>query len=128
MAADQARQLEAQKAQLEAQRPAVAFVETYMSDTNYVMSVRELAKVLRQKERALVKFLLAQKILIRNSRKRLEPYARTSNYCVIMPIENKKTGHTGDQVMFNRAGQLHVSSLLDNQRIQQPGLALRGGA
>lgn len=127
LALEQARQLEAQKAQLEAQRPAVSFVEAYVSERDYVMSIRELAKVLRQKERALVKFLLDQKILIRNARKRLEPYARVSHYCVIMPIENKKTGHTGDQVMFSRAGQMHVAKLLDNQQIKQPGLALRGG-
>ncbi len=64
LAADQAEQLEAQRQQLEQQRPAVEFVSQYVAGTG-LMGVREVAKLLKANERAFVAWLERHGVMYR---------------------------------------------------------------
>lgn len=64
LAADQAEQLEAQRAQIEQQRPAVEFVERFVDSTG-TLGMRQVAKVLKANERVFVAWLEARGIMYR---------------------------------------------------------------
>lgn len=74
LAADQAEQLEAQRAQIEQQRPAVEFVGRYVDGTG-LMGVRQVAKLLKANERDFVAWLEACGVMYRLAG-RLAPMAR----------------------------------------------------
>lgn len=64
LAADQAEQLDAQRLQIEQQRPAVEFVAHYVDGTG-TLGVRQVAKTLRANERQLVSWLLERGVMYR---------------------------------------------------------------
>lgn len=64
LAADQAEQLDGQRLQIEAQRPAVEFVERFVDSTG-TLGVRQVAKLLKANERDFVAWLEARGIMYR---------------------------------------------------------------
>jgi phage antirepressor YoqD-like protein len=64
LAADQAEQLEAQRLQLEHQRPAVEFVDRFV-DSAGLMGVRQVAKLLKANEREFVAWLEQRGVMYR---------------------------------------------------------------
>ena len=117
LAADQHDRIEAQLAQLEAQRPAVEFVSAYVDDAELTISRRELAKLLRIKETELRALLLSARICYVNARDELLPFAdhERCGRVGMKPYVNKKTGHAGHQLFFSRKGHLFVASKLEVQ-------------
>ncbi len=118
LALEQAKQIEAQRAQLEAQRPAVEFVSAYVDDTELTISRRELAKLLRIRERELRALLLSAKVCYPNARGALLPFAdqEACGRVGMKPYVNQKTGHAGSQLFFSRKGHIHVAAKLAESR------------
>jgi prophage antirepressor-like protein len=118
LALDQAKQIEAQNAQLEAQRPAVDFVSAYVDDSELTISRRELAKLLRIKERELRALLLSAKVCYPNARGALLPFAdqEACGRVGMKPYVNARTGHAGSQLFFSRKGHIHIAARLAESR------------
>lgn len=65
LAAEQAETIEAQAAQLEAARPAMAFVDSYVAATTGSKGFREVCKLLKANESEFREFLIERKIMYR---------------------------------------------------------------
>jgi phage antirepressor YoqD-like protein len=63
LAAEQAETIEAQAAQLESAKPAVAFVDSYVASATGSKGFREVCKLLKANETEFREFLLAKKIM-----------------------------------------------------------------
>ena len=118
LALDQAKQIESQQQQLEAQKPAVEFVNRYIDESELTISRRELAKLLDLKEPELRKFLLDEGICYVNARNDLIPYAEheRAGRCGLRPYVNQKTKHAGHQLFFTRKGHLYIADRLRKSR------------
>jgi prophage antirepressor-like protein len=118
LALEQAKQIEAQRAQIEAQRPAVEFVLAYVDDAELTISRRELAKLLRIKERELRALLLSAKVCYPNARGALLPFAdqESCGRVGMKPYVNARTGHAGSQLFFSRKGHIHIAAKLAESR------------
>ncbi len=67
LAAEQAETIEAQAAQLEQAKPAVAFVDSYVTSTTGAKGFREVCKLLKANEAKFREFLIDKKIMYRLS-------------------------------------------------------------
>lgn len=97
LAAEQAETIEAQAAQLEIAKPAVAFVESYVASTTGSKGFREVCKLLKANESEFREFLLDKKIMYRlnGAWTPHAPHLDAGRFEV-------KTGTKGDHV-FNQA-------------------------
>lgn len=75
-------------------------------DRNLLTSFRETAKQLEVKERAFVKFLLAQKYIYRDKKGKLMPYADKNNGLFeVKECYNEKTQWSGTQTLVTPKGR-----------------------
>lgn len=103
LAAEQAERLEEQQRQLEAQRPAVEFVASFV-EAKATKSIREVAKVLGLKERGFVAQLEADGVLFRQSG-RLLPSAEHQHMGLFeVKTGEAANGHVYTQPRFTPAG------------------------
>lgn len=110
LAADQAEKLEIQQKQLEHQKPAVEFVERYV-EARSAKSLREVAKVLGQKEREFVNWLIEEKILFRQSGNLL-PFASYHHKGYFTVKTGETNGHAFQQTRFTPQGIAWISKRL----------------
>lgn len=109
-AADQAEKLEIQQKQLEHQKPAVEFVERYV-EARSAKSLREVAKVLGQKERGFINWLIEEKILFRQSGNLL-PFANYHHKGYFTVKTGETNGHAFQQTRFTPQGIAWISKRL----------------
>lgn len=103
LAADQAEELERQQAQLEAQKPAVEFVEKYTDSTGLV-SLTQAAKDLQFKPRAFTKALEESGYLYRTGGA-LTPYQRYLDQGLFAMVVGEKGGHGYSQTKITTKGK-----------------------
>lgn len=103
LAADQAEELERQQAQLEAQKPAVEFVERYTDSTGLV-SLTQAAKDLQFKPRAFTRALEASGYLYRTGGA-LTPYQKYLDQGLFAMVNGEKGGHGYSQTKVTTKGK-----------------------
>lgn len=103
LAADQAEELERQQAQLEAQKPAVEFVERYTDSTGLV-SLTQAAKDLQFKPRAFTRALEDSGYLYRSGGA-LTPYQRYLDQGLFQLVNGEKGGHGYSQTKITTKGK-----------------------
>lgn len=102
LAADLADKVQEQMMQLEAQRPAVEFVERYV-EARSTKSLREVAKVLGLKEREFIQRLENEQILFRQSGNLL-PFAQYQHRGLFDVKTGESNGHAFQQTRFTPEG------------------------
>jgi phage antirepressor YoqD-like protein len=102
LAAKQAEQIEQQQALLEQQKPAVEFVERYV-EAHSSKSIREVAKVLGEPERAFIAWLIDTDVLFRQSGNLL-PHANYQHKGYFDVKTSQKNGHAFTQTRFTPEG------------------------
>lgn len=102
LAADQAEELERQRAELQEARPAAEFVERYV-EAKANQPIRMVAKVLGMKEKDFVDFLLTSKIMYR-LRGKLTPAAEHIEAGRFEVKAGEAHGHAFTQATFTPAG------------------------
>lgn len=113
VALDQAEKLEAAEQKLIEQQPKVEFVDRYVDDSEFRISIRELSKLLCMGERDCTAFLVGHDILYRNARSILLPHREQileRNAAVKTWMDGRACGH---RTFFSRKGHLHVAELLE---------------
>lgn len=114
LAAEQTEKLEAAEKKIQEQQPKVEFVDRYVDDNEFRISIRELAKLLCMGERDCVSFLIGSNVLYRNQRKVLLPHFRQvelRHAAVKTYVDGRICGH---QTFFSRKGHLYVAGLLED--------------
>jgi prophage antirepressor-like protein len=114
LAAEQTDKLEAAEKKIQEQQPKVEFVDRYVDDNEFRISIRELAKLLCMGERDCVAFLIGSSVLYRNQRKVLLPHFRQvelRHAAVKTYVDGRICGH---QTFFSRKGHLYVAGLLED--------------
>lgn len=103
LAADQAEELERQQAQLQAQKPAVEFVERYTDSTGLV-SLTQAAKDLQFKPRAFTRALEESGYLYRSGGA-LTPYQKYLDQGLFAMVNGEKGGHGYSQTKVTTKGK-----------------------
>ena len=117
LAADQQETIQAQAAQIEAQKPAVLFVERYVHSTGN-MGFRQVAKLLKIKENEFRAFLHNKRIMYRLGSVWM-PYANhidAGRFYVTAGISH--TDHTFNNAKFTPKGVEWISDLLNSQAVE----------
>lgn len=102
LAAEQAEQIEAQQLQLEAQRPAVEFVDRFV-EVKSAKGFREVAKILGVKEREFIASLAADKIIFKQGSNWL-PMAEHQHAGRFTVKTGEANGHAFHQCRFTPDG------------------------
>lgn len=102
LAAEQAEQIEAQQLQLEAQRPAVEFVDRFV-EAKSAKGFREVAKILGVKEREFIAGLAADKIIFKQGANWL-PMAEHQHAGRFTVKTGEANGHAFHQCRFTPDG------------------------
>ena len=102
LAAEQAEQIEAQQIQLEAQRPAVEFVDRYV-EAKSCKGFREVAKILGVKERAFIADLADRKVIFKQGSNWL-PMAEHQHAGYFEVKTGESNGHAFHQCRFTPDG------------------------
>ena len=102
LAAQQAEQIEQQQLLIEQQRPAVEFVDRYV-EARATKGIREVAKILGQKEKEFVADLIDRGILFRQGRALL-PYASYQHKGYFEVKTGEQHGHAFHQTKFTPSG------------------------
>lgn len=102
LAADQQERLEAQAKELEAARPAVAFLDNYV-EAKSTQAIRTVAKVLGAKEKAFISWLVEEGVLFRQSG-RLMPSAEYQHSGFFEVKTGESNGHAFAQTRFTPGG------------------------
>lgn len=110
LAADLADKVEQQQKQLEAQKPAVEYLERYV-EAKSTKSLREVAKVLGIKERDFMAQLVADGILFRQSGYLL-PFATYQHRGLFEVKTGEVNGHAYHQTRFTPAGIAWIAKRL----------------
>lgn len=113
LAAEQAEQIERQKAQIEQQKPAVAFLENYV-EAKSTKSLREVAKVLGVKEREFIAMLERDGILFRQSGSLL-PLAHYHHKGLFEVKTGEANGHAYHQTRFTPEGIAWIAKRIGEQ-------------
>lgn len=123
LAADQAEQIQQQQAVIERQRPAVAFVESYVKAGNS-LGIRKVVKLLGVKEREFIARLIGAKVLFRQSGD-LMPYAEFTGEA--RGLFDVKTGNKNDhdwtQTRFTPKGVVWIAWKLYKRRMSEAEVA-----
>lgn len=102
LAAQQAEKIEEQQKLIEQQKPAVEFVDRYV-ESHATKGIREVAKILGQKEKEFVAYLIERKVLFRQGRALL-PYAHYQHCGYFEVKTGEKHGHAFHQTRFTPSG------------------------
>ena len=102
LAADQAEQIEAQQAQIEAQRPAVEFVDRFV-EAKSAKGFREVAKILGVREREFIADLADRKIIFKQGSNWL-PMAEHQHAGYFEVKAGEANGHAFHQTRFTPEG------------------------
>lgn len=102
LAADQQERLEAQTKELEAARPAVAFLDKYV-EAKSTQAIRTVAKVLGAEERDFIAWLIEEGVLFRQSG-RLMPTAEYQHSGHFEVKTGEANGHAFSQTRFTPGG------------------------
>lgn len=102
LAAEQAEQIEAQQAQLEAQRPAVEFVDRFV-EAKSAKGFREVAKILGVREREFIADLADRKIIFKQGSNWL-PMAEHQHAGYFEVKAGEANGHAFHQTRFTPEG------------------------
>jgi phage antirepressor YoqD-like protein len=115
LAAEQAEQIEAQQLQLEAQKPAVEFVDRFV-EAKSAKGFREVAKIMGIPERKFIADLAENKIIFKQGSNWL-PYAHHQALGRFTVKTGDSNGHAFHQCRFTPAGIAWVAQLFsqDNQ-------------
>mgnify|MGYP003451140175 FL=1 len=113
LAADQQETIQAQAAQIEAQKPAVLFVERYVHSTGN-MGFRQVAKLLRIKENDFRAFLQDNSIMYRLGGEWVA-YAQhiAAGRFVTKTVTNQQNGHAYNGALFTPKGVQWIAGLLE---------------
>ena len=113
LAADQQETIQAQAAQIEAQKPAVLFVERYVHSTGN-MGFRQVAKLLRIKENDFRAFLQDNSIMYRLGGEWVA-YAQhiAAGRFVTKTGTNQQNGHAYNGALFTPKGVQWIAGLLE---------------
>lgn len=103
LAADQAEELEAQRRQLEQQRPAVEFVSHYVDGTG-MMGVRQVAKLLKANERDFVAWLLEHDVMYRLAGRLTPMAAHLAAGRFVVKTGRADNGHAFTEARFTPKG------------------------
>jgi phage antirepressor YoqD-like protein len=102
LAAEQAEQIEAQQLQLEAQKPAVEFLDRYV-EAKSAKGIREVAKVLGIKERQFIEMLESNGVMFRQGGNLL-PMAQYQHSGYFEVKTGESNGHAYLQTRFTPEG------------------------
>ena len=110
----QAIELAAQQAQLEAQRPAVEFVDRFV-EAKSAKGLREVAKILGVREREFIADLADRKIIFKQGRDWL-PFAEHQHAGRFEVKTGEANGHTFAQTRFTPEGIAWLAKRYSNQQ------------
>lgn len=111
MAADQAERIDAQQKEIEHQRPAVEFFDSYVDSTG-LKGFREVAKLLGANEVRFRKFLSASKVMyLLNEEWTAYQHQIGAGRFTVRTGTSKHSGHTFNRAMFTPKGVEWIASL-----------------
>lgn len=114
LAADQAEQIEAQQAQIEAQRPAVEFVDRFV-EAKSAKGFREVAKILGVREREFIADLADRRIIFKQGSNWL-PMAEHQHAGYFEVKAGEANGHAFHQTRFTPEGIAWIAKRYSNQQ------------
>lgn len=128
LAAEQAETIEAQAAQLEQAKPALAFVDNYVVRSTGSLSFRAVAKLIGAKENAFRDFLKSEKIMYQlgGAWHAYAPHLDAGRFEVRTGTTAdgiEKTGRAYTQTMFTPKGVSWIAGEWAKYQISKPGAA-----
>lgn len=119
LAAEQAEQIEAQQLQIEAQKPAVEFLDRYV-EAKSAKGIREVAKVLGIKERQFIEFLETNGVMFRKSGNLL-PMAQYQHSGYFEVKTGESNGHAYLQSRFTTDGIAWIAKKISKLNEKKAG-------